>query len=68
MTTTTLNSPSSNPCSRTHPFHIIFLILVILFLVLVLVRGSVGGHEPYEAQPGTEGVDVVQGGSPVSPW
>ena len=46
------------------------IILVILFLVLVhvLVRGWVGGHEPYEAQPGTEGVGVVQGGSPVSPW
>ena len=29
---------------------------------------EVGGHEPYESQPGREGVGGVQGGSPVSPW
>ena len=45
------------------------IILIILFLVLVLVRGGGGGvHEPHEAQPDTEGVGGVQGGSPVSPW
>ena len=29
---------------------------------------KVGGNEPYEAQPGREGIGGVQGGSPVSPW
>ena len=37
-------------------------------LYFSLSGGAVVGHEPYEAQPGREGVGGVQGGSPVSPW
>ena len=30
--------------------------------------GGEVGNEPYEAQPGTEGIGELQGGSPVSNW
>ena len=39
-----------------------------LSLSLLLSGGWGDGHKPYEAQPGTEVVGGVQGGSSVSTW